>query len=162
MALEIGFWVLAALLITSAILVVVLRNVFRAALALVVSFIAVAGLFITLSADFLAMAQILIYVGAVAVVILLAVMLTREAERGSRSNSFWAVALGATVPFVGLLAWGLLNTSWTLSTSAPPESTLPLLSSKLFSEDGFLIVVEMAGVLLLVTIVGAITIVKRK
>lgn len=162
MALDIGFWALASLLIVSAIMVVTLRNVFHAALALIVSFIAVAGLFITLNADFLAMAQILIYVGAVAVVMLLAIMLTREVEQGSRSNRFWALMLGAAGLFAGLLIFALVNTLWPLSDSPPPESTAPLLATELFSADGFLLAVVMAGMLLLITIIGAVTIVRKK
>ncbi|GAI40794.1 unnamed protein product, partial [marine sediment metagenome] len=77
MGLEIAFWLLAVVGILAALAVVLLRNVFRAALCLVVCFLAVAGIYITLSADFLAVAHVLIYVGAISVLIILAIMLTR-------------------------------------------------------------------------------------
>ena len=61
---------------------VFLRNVFRAALALILCFIAVAGIYITLSADFLAAVQILVYVGAISVLIILAIMMTQGSPAG--------------------------------------------------------------------------------
>ncbi len=63
MGLDIAFWVLAVVGIAAALTVVLLRDVFRAALSLVLCFLTVAGLYITLSADFLAAVLVLIYVG---------------------------------------------------------------------------------------------------
>ena len=77
MGLEIAFWVLAIVGIGAALAVVLLRDIFRAALCLVLCFLTVAGIYITLSADFLAAVQVLIYVGAISVLIILAIMLTR-------------------------------------------------------------------------------------
>ena len=65
MGLVIAFWILAIVAIVSALGVVLLRNVFRAALSLILCFITVAGLYVTLSADFLAAVQILVYVGKI-------------------------------------------------------------------------------------------------
>lgn len=162
MALEIAFWILAVVAIASALAVVVQRNVFRAALSLILCFLAVAGIFITLSADFLAAVQILIYVGAISVLIILAIMLTREVERGSLSNKLVVPALISAVLFFGTLTFAMLKTSWPLASSPPVEATTAVLSGKLFGEDGFILVVEIAAILLLVTIIGAITIVKEK
>ncbi len=162
MALEIAFWSLAIVAIASALAVVVQRNVFRAALSLILCFLAVAGIFITLSADFLAAVQILIYVGAISVLIILAIMLTREVERGSLSNKLVVPALISAVLFFGTLTFAMLKTSWPLVSSPPVEATTTVLAGKLFGEDGFILVVEIAAILLLVTIIGAITIVREK
>ena len=86
MALTIAFWILAAITILAALAVVTRRNVFHSALSLIVCLVAVAGVFVILSADFLAGAQILIYVGAISVVIILAVMLTHGMSHGSPPN----------------------------------------------------------------------------
>ncbi len=86
MGLVIAFWILAAVAILAALGVVILRNVFRAALSLILCFLAVAGLYITLSADFLAAVQILVYVSAISVLIILAIMVTREVQQGNPSK----------------------------------------------------------------------------
>ncbi|PIU55205.1 MAG: NADH-quinone oxidoreductase subunit L, partial [Chloroflexi bacterium CG07_land_8_20_14_0_80_51_10] len=78
MGVDIAFWIMAALAVGAAISVIASRDLFRAALLLVLCFFAVAGIYATLSADFLAIAQVLIYVGAVAVLVIFAVMLTRQ------------------------------------------------------------------------------------
>ena len=86
MGLTIAFWILAVVAVLAGIMVVTLKNVFRAALALILCFLTVAGLYITLSADFLAAIQILVYVGAISVLIILAILMTRDVQRGSPSN----------------------------------------------------------------------------
>ncbi|HEX9976519.1 MAG TPA: NADH-quinone oxidoreductase subunit J, partial [Dehalococcoidales bacterium] len=119
MGLEIAFWILAAIIVAAAITVVVLRNVFRAALALILCFLAVAGIYITLSADFLAAVQILIYVGGISVLIILAIMLTRDVQQGSPSNRLRVPAFLIALVFFGIMTYALINTVWPVS-SAPP------------------------------------------
>ena len=84
----IAFWTLAVLGVGSSLAVVLLRDIFRAALFLVLSFLTVAGIYIILQADFLAAAQILIYVGAISILLIFAIMLTRDIQRGNPSNKF--------------------------------------------------------------------------
>ncbi|HRC62226.1 MAG TPA: NADH-quinone oxidoreductase subunit J, partial [Dehalococcoidia bacterium] len=71
-----GFWLLSGVTVASALLVFLSRNLLHAVLALVLSFLGMAGLFVTLSADFIAVAQVLIYAGAISVLLVFAVMLT--------------------------------------------------------------------------------------
>jgi len=158
----IAFWVLALIAVGGALAVVLGRNVFRCALALIVCFLGVAGLFATLAADFLAAAQVLIYVGAIAVLIIMAIMLTREVERGNRPGRLALPALAAAVLFTGMGIWAFLNTDWPLSNAAPPETTTALLGNLLFGEGGLVIIVEIAALLLIATIIGAISIVREK
>ena len=88
MTLDVAFWVLAVICVGAALAVVFVRDVFRAALFLILCFFTVAGIYITLNADFLAAVQVLIYVGAVSVLLIFAIMLTRDAKQGSPSGRF--------------------------------------------------------------------------
>jgi NADH-quinone oxidoreductase subunit J len=158
----VAFWVLGIIAVLAALAVVLLRDVFRAALSLVLCFLMVAGLYLTLSADFLAAVQILIYVGAISVLIILAIMLTREVHRGSPSNRFRFPAFIIAVVFFAVIAYAMLNTPWQVSTTPPLTPTTPALAGLLFGEGGFILPVEIAPVLLLAAILGAIVLVREK
>ena len=162
MGLEIAFWVLAIIGIVAALAVVLLRDIFRAALCLVLCFLAVAGIYITLSADFLAAVQVLIYVGAISVLIILAIMLTREVQRGSPSNKLRIPAFVVAILFLGVMGFAMLNTPWQVSVVPPLEPTTAALAQRLFGEGGFILAVEIAAVLLLAAILGAIVLVREK
>ena len=138
-----------------------LRDIFRTALCLILCFLAVAGIFVTLSADFLAAVQILIYVGAISILIILAIMLTREVQRGNLFNKLKWPALFITAIFMGVTSLALTSTEWSLSSSPPQEPTTAALATKLFSEN-FALPVEIAAVLLLAAILGAIIMVREK
>jgi len=162
MGLDIAFWVLAVVGIAAALTVVLLRDVFRAALSLVLCFLTVAGLYITLSADFLAAVQVLIYIGGISVLIILAIMLTREVQRGSPSNKLRIPAFIVAIVFLGVVAFALLNTPWQVSALPPLEPTTSALAGKLLGEGGFILSVEIAAALLLAAILGAIVLVREK
>jgi len=162
MGLEIAFWVLAVAGVVAALAVVLLRDVFRAALSLILCFLVVAGIYITLSADFLAAVQVLIYVGAISVLIILAIMLTREVQRGSLSNKLRIPAFVVAVLLLGVVGFAVLNTPWQVSTVPPLEPTTAALAGRLFGEGGFILAVEIAAVLLLTAILGAIVLVREK
>jgi len=162
MGLEIAFWLLAVIGVVTALAVVLLRNVFRAALCLVACFIAVAGIYVTLSADFLAAVQVLIYVGAIGVLIILAIMLTREVQRGSLTNKLYIPALLVAILFFGVMGFAVVTTPWQIAGIAPQEPTTSALAVKLFGEGGFILPLEIAPVLLLAAILGAIILVREK
>ena len=162
MGLEIAFWVLATLVIVAALAVVFLRDIFRAALCLVLCFLAVAGIYVTLSADFLAVVQVLIYVGAISVLIILAIMLTRGVQRGSPSNKLRIPAFLVAILFLGAVGFAVFNTPWQIAGAPPVEPTTSALAVKLFGEGGFILAVEIAAVLLLAAILGAIVLVREK
>jgi NADH-quinone oxidoreductase subunit J len=162
MGLVAAFWIMAVVAVLSAMAVVFLRNVFRAALALVLCFITVAGLYITLSADFLAAVQILVYVGAISVLIILAIMMTREVQQGSPSNRMKLPAFIVAVILLGIMIYTVTTTSWRIAGEAPLSPTTAPLALKLFSESGFILPVEIAAVLLLAAILGAIVIAREK
>lgn len=162
MGLEITFWLLAVVGVIAALAVVLLRDVFRAALSLALCFLTVAGIYITLSADFLAAVQVLIYVGAISILIILAIMLTREVQRGSPANKLQIPAFMVAVIFLGVVGYAIFNTSWQLAGIPPQEPTTSALAVKLFGEGGFILPVEIAPVLLLAAILGAIVLVREK
>ena len=162
MALDIAFWVLAVICIAAALAVVVLRDIFRAALSLILCFLVVAGIYVTLSADFLAAVQILIYVGAISILIILAIMLTREVQRGSLTNKLSIPAFVAAVLLFGVVAFAVTNTQWQISVVPPLAPTTAALAGKLFGEGGFILAVEIAALLLLAAIIGAIVLVREK
>jgi NADH-quinone oxidoreductase subunit J len=162
MGLAAAFWIMAVVMIVSALAVLFLRNVFRAALALILCFIAVAGIYITLSADFLAAVQILVYVGAISVLIILAIMMTRDVQKGSPVNKMQLpVAVVATV-LLGILVYTVTNTPWKIAAESPLSPTTVPLATRLFSESGFILPVEIGAVLLLAAILGAIVITREK
>ena len=162
MAESIAFWALAVAAVAGAAAVVLTRNVFRCALALVVCLLAVAGLYALLSASFLAAVQVLIYVGAITVLIIMAIMLTREVERGNRPGRLAWPALAGAVLFIGLAVWSFLGTDWPLSNASALEDATGELGRLLFSPDGVVLAVEAAALVILATIVGAISIARDK
>ncbi|MCJ7425653.1 MAG: NADH-quinone oxidoreductase subunit J [Dehalococcoidales bacterium] len=162
MGLDVAFWILAVVGVTAALAVVLLGDVFRAALSLVLCFLAVAGIYLTLNADFLAVVQILVYVGAISVLIILAIMLTREVQRGSPSNRLRIPALFVAALFLVVVIYALLNTNWQISSVPPLEPTTPAIAGLLFGEGGFILPVEIAPILLLAAIIGAIVLVREK
>ena len=162
MGLEIAFWILAVVGVIAALVVVLFQNVFRAALSLMLCFLTVAGIYITLSADFLAAVQVLIYIGAISVLIVLAIVLTREVKYGSPSNRLRIPALLVAVLFLGVGLFAVLNTPWQISETLPLAPTTAALAGKLFGEGGFVLAVEIGAVLLLAAILGAIVLVREK
>lgn len=162
MGVDIGFWLLAVICVVAALAVVVLRNVFRAALALILCFLTVAGLYILLSAEFLAVVQILIYVGAISVIIILAIMMTREYQQGSPSNKFRVPAFVIALIFLGVVLYAVLGTTWNISDAAPAAANTQVLAGKLFGEGGYILPLEIAGALLLAAVIGAIILLREK
>ncbi len=162
MGLAVTFWIMAVVIVAAALGVVFIRNVFRAALALIVCFIAVAGIYITLSADFLAAVQIFVYVGAISVLIILAIMMTRDVQHGNAPNKLEIPAAIVAAIILGILVYTVAGTNWKIATQAPLTPTTAPLASKLFSENGYILPVEIGAVLLLAAIIGAIVLRERK
>ena len=178
-----AFWVIAASIIVSSIAVVHVRDIFRAALFLVVVFVGTAGVFVLLRAEFLAVVQIIIYVGAISVVILFAILMTQDTEQGSPPNrlrypvGIMAILLGAAVVFT------TLNTDWiefadvlpSVSDGAPSDTltvetaqkvdevyrnTIPKIAGLLLRD--YVLAFEAVSLLLLAAIVGALVLVKER
>ena len=164
---ELVFWALAVVTVGGALLVVQLRDVFRAALMLVVSFLGIAGLFALLSAEFLAVVQVLIYAGAISVLLIFAVMLTRNVAQSSQGSTVQPIALVVVLMLFGLLAWGILDATWDAlpgQLPAPLQQAFvetPQRLATLLVRD-FVLPFEIAGVLLLAAVVGALALVRER
>ncbi len=109
---DVVFWILTVMAVGAALGVVLVRDLFRAALLLIVVFMAVAGFFVLLSAEFLAVVQVLIYVWAIAILIIFAVMLTRDVQRGNLPNRLQIpAAVFASLLLVALITVAV-DTKW--------------------------------------------------
>ena len=108
-----AFYVASAMAIASAVLVVVLKDLVRSVVALTVSFVSVAGIFFTLNAEFIGIVQILVYVGAIAILIAFAVMFIRDLSiAGALGRHAPVAAVVALVLFAGIV-FVAYNTNWT-------------------------------------------------
>ena len=107
------FWILAIVAVGGALGVVLVRDLFRAALLLSLVFVAVGGFFVLMNAEFLAVVQVLIYVGAIAVLFIFAVMLTRDVQQGNAPNRLqWPAALISAL-LLALMIATIITTDWT-------------------------------------------------
>ena len=159
---DVVFWILAVVTVVAALAVVFLRDVFRAAIALILLFITIAGFYITLHADFLAVVQILVYVGAISILIIVGIMLTRDVWTGNPSGKFRVPAIIIGILLLGTLIFSIINTNWVVSTMAPIEPTAEVIGKKLFGQGGYLATVEITALLLLTAILGAIVLIREK
>ena len=163
MGLQIAFWILAVVSVGAALAVVLLRNVFRAALSLVLCFFTVAGLYVAMGADFLAGAQVLIYVGAIAVLIIFGIMLTRDSQEGSPSGRLRLPALLIGLLFLVTMIFVVIGTDWGAVAEVSSEPTTTAIAEAIFGGDGgFVLAFEIAAALLLAAVIGAIVLVRDK
>lgn len=159
------FIILSAVALIGAVGVVTDRNLFRAALFLVLSFVGVAGFYILLEAEFLAMVQLLVYVGAISILIIFAIMLSQRmmAPEYKARNEQWLGGLLAALALFGLLAFILLGVDWPTAPLADvPGEIISALGQALVNPDQFLLVFEVSSVLLLVALVGAVIVAREK
>jgi len=157
--LVVAFWGLAIMTLVSGLMVAVVRDLVHAVLFLILSFIGVAGMYITLSADFVAVVQILIYAGAISVLMLFAILLTPRSARDNSTVSF-AAPLSALAGLVGaVIIFVILKTDWpTKYDNDRFTSTAREIGNALL--DPFVLPFEVASVLLVIAMVGAIMLVR--
>ena len=154
----IAFYVLAVMTIGSALAVVVVRDTIHAVIALIGTFAGLAGLYVTLSADFIAIAQILIYIGAISILFLFAIVLTPRASR-TNQDSFLRLPALALCGLVGaVLIYVALDTDWALSNAPDFPETASQIGQLLL--ETYVLPFEIASVLLLVAILGSIVLVR--
>jgi NADH:ubiquinone oxidoreductase subunit 6 (subunit J) len=168
---QVVFWVLAVGGVTSALVVVHLRDIFKGALFLVVTFLAVAGIFALLSAEFLAVVQVLIYAGAISILILFAVMLTRDVQTANTPSRMQPLALTLGALFLAALIFTIANTGWSVWEQAGlAPNTLVQIDNVLSNSPQWLadlllrdyvLPFEVASVVLLAAIIGALALVRE-
>jgi NADH-quinone oxidoreductase subunit J len=162
--LQLIFLMTAAVTLAAALMVVLGPNLVHAALWLILALAGVTVLFVLLDAGFLAVVQVAVYIGAIAILIIFAVMLTRHvtADTGPHvTRTWWLAALTALVLFGGLIA--MLTQIPSLSGVAPalpgnPENSVAELGRSLVSLDQYVLPFETASVLLLAALIGAIVV----
>ena len=171
------FWIIAVILVGSALMVVGLRNIVHSAIALVLLFAMAAGIYLLLNAEFIAIVQILIYAGAVTILILFALMLTRTSNVRTNSNPtnkwWWLGAIISTLLCAGIIYTVTLNDQFSTAHAGvgpaygPHNAACPLppnnvayIGQLLYSPTcySYVLPFEIASLVLLVAIVGAIVI----
>lgn len=165
--LQIIFIIVAAITLGAAIKVVTTRNLVHAALWLILVLFGVAVFFVLLNAGFLAMAQVVIYIGAIAILMIFTIMLTRRVAKdsGAQLNSnWWGAGILSLILFASLAwmfsQWGSSQmTMPTLDASADP---LRQLGEGLVSPNAFLLPFEVASVLLVAALIGAIMVARER
>jgi NADH:ubiquinone oxidoreductase subunit 6 (subunit J) len=146
----------------AALLVVTNKNLFHGALFLILALLGVAVLYILLEAPFIAMVQVLIYVGAISTLILFAIMLTRRLmSAGQRqSNEQWLLSAMVALGLFIVLALLVVQVNWPVVNAAVPEDYLSRLGQDLVGR--YVLPFEVASVLLLAALVGAIVIARER
>ncbi len=186
---DVAFWILTVIAVSAALGVVLVQDLFRAALLLIVVFMAVAGFFVLLSAEFLAVVQVLIYVGAIAILIIFAVMLTRDVQRGNLPNRlqipaavFASLLLAALVTVAVDTKWDFLPAEQRERVELVQTSAVTTLSGEVLAQSGvtsqedqtqvqssgladlligdFVLPFEAVSVLLLAALIGALALVR--
>jgi len=153
---DILFYCFAGLAVLSALVVVFSRNVLYAAFALVFTFLGVAGLYVLLHADFLAVVQVMVYIGGILVLLLFGVMLTNRVTNvdltGGTIRTLPATIVAGIL--LGTMIRLVTRASWHASSELPsPDGTISAIGDLLMTT--YLLPFEGAGVLLLAAVMGA-------
>lgn len=160
----VAFGILTVMMLGSALGVVLLENIVYSAFLLGGVFISMSGMYILLNAGFVAAAQVLVYVGAVNVLILFGIMLVNKRQPFLPVRQAWVgkVATGAVCAgLFALLTASVLNTPWAISTETPiGEAAIVAIGKHFFSD--YLLPFELASVLLLIALIGAIVLARRE
>jgi len=166
---SIAFLIFSMLILGGALGVVTNRNLVHGAVWLIVSFFGVAGFFVLLSAPFLAAVQILVYIGAIAILIIFAVMLTRSMTRLTEVyNRQWILSLVVATLFFVVLVAGVILPVWGPGTAnagqQPSElvATTTELGVALVDGNQFVLPFEVASLLLTAAMIGAIVIARDR
>jgi NADH-quinone oxidoreductase subunit J len=164
---QIIFLVVSVIILGSSLMVVTARNLIHAALWLVLALFGIALLFVQLDAEFLAVAQVVIYIGAIAILFIFTAMLTRRVMQDTGTQMIRTWVAPAVISFLLYLGLVLIFRNWA-SASAPRPPIPPgfnpvgLLGEALVSPNAYLIPFEVASVLLLAALVGAIVVARQR
>lgn len=160
---QFAFVAISLIVLVSALLVVTLRNIFHSLLFLAFSFLGVAGIYLLLSADFLAAVQVLIYIGAIIVLIMFALMLTQRVMSANLSQTlgqWWLTSLPVALGIFTLLFRVFVLHPWAYpADGVKPEPTTGIIGRELLTT--YLLPFELASIVLLVAMVGAIILAKE-
>ncbi|MBM4172665.1 MAG: NADH-quinone oxidoreductase subunit J [Ignavibacteria bacterium] len=158
---DIIFYLFALITIGSAFVVVTSRNIVYAAFSLLFTFFGVAGIYVLLGADFLAIVQIMVYVGGILILLLFGVMLTNKitsVEIRTGTVHLLPAAIGIGILF-GAIISVMLWTNWNISPEPIPPSTTANIGRELITN--YVLIFELLGMLLLIALIGAASIARR-
>lgn len=157
-----AFIVLSLIILVPAVVVVTSKNIVRSALSLVPTFLGVTGFYIMLQAEFVAGIQVLIYAGAITVLILFVIMLTEGGSGLQVRQVNEQVPLGATAALwlAFLILVVLSRTSWPRATSSPPAYSATAIGNAFLTN--YVLIFEVTSLVLLVSLIGAIIIARRE
>ncbi len=157
---QVIFILVAAVTLFSAVMVVSVRRMMHAALWLIVTLLGVAVLFVLLQAGFFAVVQVLIYIGAISILIIFAVMLTRQvmSERIPQLNRGWIFGLTASAGLMVLLELAIRDFPGVTATvmGTPAAGDVAALGRAMADPNGFAIPFEVASILLVTALIGTI------
>ncbi len=154
----IAFWIIAALTIAGSLAAVLFRNLVHCALALTVAFAGLALLFLQLDAQFAGFVQILVYVGAVAILVVFAILLTRSSETPKDGGVFsrtWGAGLVIAAAIFAVLGWAVLQSK----TGLPHETTTPTVTVQQIGTalmGRYVLPLEIIASLLTAALIGAV------
>ena len=156
------FYLLAAVTVGFAILVAFSRNIVHSAFALVGSFMGVAGIYVALAADFLAIVQVLLYIGGIVVLMLFAVMLThRIADVRVSNRTVGRLPALVVMGIVGSsMGYAILHTTWHAATPADPTPTTAAIGNAFLTT--YVLPFELASVVLLSALIGAVVLSRKE
>jgi NADH-quinone oxidoreductase subunit J len=160
---ELLFWFIWGLIVVSAVIVAFGRNLIYSVFALMATFLGVAGIYVYLNADFLAVTQIVVYVGGILVLLVFGIMLTNRIHTARISQTSFQRWLGGLVVLVllAILLSVILSHDWSIMSDAQAfDTTVEGIGELLFSD--FLILFEIASVLLLGALIGAATLARKE
>jgi NADH:ubiquinone oxidoreductase subunit 6 (subunit J) len=158
------FLLLSGVLLGSALFVVLGRDIVRSGLAMILAFAALAGIYALAGAVIVAAAQVLIYIGAIAVLILFAIMLTQTKAGPIRlvfHHQAWAAALAA-VGLATLVITAILNTQWPLAVTDRLRSATGQIALLLFNDSLYVFALQVVAVLLTAAVIGGVFLAKRE
>ena len=158
----ITFAIIAMLTIAAAVAAISLRNLVHCALALVVTFLGLAAAYLQLNAQFVGFAQILVYVGAVAILIVFAILLTRSSETPQQSivSKGWLSGIAVAVAVLGVLVWAINHSAiMQPRIPEPTEVTVRQIGDALMTK--YVLPLEVIGLLLTAALIGAVIIAMR-
>lgn len=156
---HLAFWSLAAMTIGGATMIIFSRNLIHAVIWMVISMLGIAGLYLTLSADFIAVVQVLIYVGAISVLMLFAIMLTPRAERDNAEGSLLIPAISVAFLLGVAMVYVAIDTDWGAVREAPIGEQARIIGESLINE--YVLPFEIGAVLLTAALVGAIALARE-
>ena len=159
---QVVFYCFAVVVVGSAAVVVFPRNLIRSAVALLFTFVGVAALYVFLGADFLAATQMVIYVGGILVLLLFGVMLTHKLyDLNLRSETYqFFPAMVVVAGLFGVLVTFLIRTRWHAGGESGGVPTTAMIGGLLLRD--YLLPFEAASILLLIALIGAAMIVRRR